>query len=812
MSIISGGSVTGAAAGGYQIERSLRFNSADSAYLNRTPASAGNRKTWTWSCWAKLGTSPLNILSCNSANSDAGNFQLTFSSGAFAVQAWTVNWRVTTQVLRDNSAWYHIIVAVDTTQATANNRIRVYLNGSEVTAFSTTNNPSQNADIGMNQAATTRIGAASDSLANFFNGYLTEINFIDGQALTPSDFGETDSATGVWKPKKFSGTYGTNGFYLNFSDNSNTTLTTLGKDTSGNGNNWTPNNFSVTAGAGNDSLVDTPTSYGTDTGVGGEVRGNYATWNPLDKDDGITSVTNGNLNVVTNGSNGSIKSTIAFPSGKWYWEVTSDAVNSGGTQAIGIIPQSQPPTNNMSDSGKLGYALDVSNTDRKFENGTATSYGTYTQANGAIYMLAFDQDAGKLWYGIDGTWLASGAPASGTNPSSSSISTSTAYCAAVSDNTISGTFTVNFGQRPFAYTAPSGFKALCTQNLPPVTIGATSTTQANKYFDATTYTGTGVARSITNSGSMQPDFVWIKDRTNANDNALFDAVRGATIGLRSNLTNAEVTDAQSLTAFNSNGFSLGTSGSTFTTNFNGSAFVGWQWNAGGSNATNTAGTITSTVRANTTSGFSIVTYTGTGANATVGHGLGVAPSMIICKTRDVAGNPWATYHASIGNTKAIYLNLTNAPDTNSGFWNNTSPTSTVFSVGTLGDVNQNTKLQLAYCFAAVAGYSAFGSYTGNGSADGPFVYTGFRPRWVLIKETGNANSWELLDTARNPYNAADKRLFPNDSLAEATTADTLDIISNGFKPRVSNTGVNRSGGTYIYAAFAESPFKYSLAR
>ena len=810
MAILNTGIV--APTGGYQIERSLRFNSADSAYLNRTPASAGNRKTWTWSCWAKLGTSPLNILSCNSANSDAGNFQLTFSSGAFAVQAWTVNWRVTTQVLRDNSAWYHIIVAVDTTQATANNRIRVYLNGSEVTAFSTTNNPSQNADIGMNQAATTRIGAASDSLANFFNGYLTEINFIDGQALTPSDFGETDSATGVWKPKKFSGTYGTNGFYLNFSDNSNTTLTTLGKDTSGNGNNWTPNNFSVTAGAGNDSLVDTPTSYGTDTGVGGEVRGNYATWNPLDKDDGITSVTNGNLNVVTNGSNGSIKSTIAFPSGKWYWEVTSDAVNSGGTQAIGIIPQSQPPTNNMSDSGKLGYALDVSNTDRKFENGTATSYGTYTQANGAIYMLAFDQDAGKLWYGIDGTWLASGAPASGTNPSSSSISTSTAYCAAVSDNTISGTFTVNFGQRPFAYTAPSGFKALCTQNLPPVTIGATSTTQANKYFDATTYTGTGVARSITNSGSMQPDFVWIKDRTNANDNALFDAVRGATIGLRSNLTNAEVTDAQSLTAFNSNGFSLGTSGSTFTTNFNGSAFVGWQWNAGGSNATNTAGTITSTVRANTTSGFSIVTYTGTGANATVGHGLGVAPSMIICKTRDVAGNPWATYHASIGNTKAIYLNLTNAPDTNSGFWNNTSPTSTVFSVGTLGDVNQNTKLQLAYCFAAVAGYSAFGSYTGNGSADGPFVYTGFRPRWVLIKETGNANSWELLDTARNPYNAADKRLFPNDSLAEATTADTLDIISNGFKPRVSNTGVNRSGGTYIYAAFAESPFKYSLAR
>ena len=821
MAILNTGIV--APTGGYQIERSLRFNSADSAYLNRTPASAGNRKTWTWSCWAKLGTSPLNILSCNSANSDAGNFQLTFSSGAFAVQAWTVNWRVTTQVLRDNSAWYHIIVAVDTTQATANNRIRVYLNGSEVTAFSTTNNPSQNADIGMNQAATTRIGAASDSLANFFNGYLTEINFIDGQALTPSDFGETDSATGVWKPKKFSGTYGTNGFYLNFSDNSNTTLTTLGKDTSGNGNNWTPNNFSVTAGAGNDSLVDTPTSYGTDTGVGGEVRGNYATWNPLDKDDGITSVTNGNLNVVTNGSNGSIKSTIAFPSGKWYWEVTSDAVNSGGTQAIGIIPQSQPPTNNMSDSGKLGYALDVSNTDRKFENGTATSYGTYTQANGAIYMLAFDQDAGKLWYGIDGTWLASGAPASGTNPSSSSISTSTAYCAAVSDNTISGTFTVNFGQRPFAYTAPSGFKALCTQNLPTPAIA-----KGNQYFDVLTWSGTGgssgATRSITGL-NFQPDFLWEKARSSGSGHQLLDVVRGVGQNkvLASNSTGAEPTPANTeslygwLSSFNSDGFTT-TNGTSTWDNWNksGDTYVAWNWKAGGTGVTNTTGTITSTVSANTTAGFSIVVYTGNGIDgATVGHGLGVVPSMVIQKRRDGGIANWRVWHSAIyatsGVTDTLFLNSTAASGADGD--NISGVSSTTFTTRGTGGTNPSGNSCVAYVFAAVPGYSAFGKYTGNGSADGSFIYLGFRPEFVIIKRTDSTGNWITYDAVRGTYNVNGPYVYSNSSATEATSTTVgLDFLSNGFKNRNTYNDANTSSATYIYMAFAENPFKYSLAR
>jgi len=794
--------------GGYQIERSLRFNSADSAYLNRT-FGAGNQKTWTLSAWVKrsaLGES--QIFSNYTSGTDVAWIYFN-SSNELYFQNYEGSNQLelkTTQVFRDVGAWGHLVVTLDTTQATSSNRAKLYWNGVQITTLTTATYPTQNADLKINtNGEAHEIGKASST---YFNGYMAEVYFIGGSALTPSSFGETDSATGVWKPKAYSGTYGTNGFFLKFADNSGTTSTTLGKDSSSNGNNWTPNNFSVTAGAGNDSLVDSPTAYGTDTGVGGEVRGNYATWNPLDKDDGITSVTNGNLNVVTNGSNGSIKSTIAFPSGKWYWEVTSDTVNSGGTQAVGIIPQSQPPTNNMSDSGKLGYALDVSFSDRKFENGTATSYGTYTQANGAVYMLAFDQDAGKLWYGINGTWLASGDPAAGTNASSSSISTSTAYCAAVSDNTVSGTFTVNFGQRAFAYTAPSGFKALCTTNLPTPTIGATSTTQANDYFNAVTYTGNGSTQSITGVG-FQPDWVWLKSRSNATDNELTDAVRGATKSLISNSTAVEATDTNGLTAFNSDGFSLGTDA-----NYNGSArtYVAWNWNAGGSTVTNTSGTISAQVRANTTSGFSIVTYTGNGSSgATIGHGLGVAPSFYVVKNRGSANKDWECYHISLGNTNRIRLNVTSAADTGGTMWANTSPTSTVFSVGSDADVNANTNTYVAYCFAPVAGYSAFGSYTGNASTDGPFIYLGFRPEFIMTRSTSALREWYIYDAARDTYNVSTNFLRANTSAAEGSFT-SYDMVSNGFKLRSSDTAFNGSGETYIYMAFAEFPFKFSLAR
>ena len=337
----------------------------------------------------------------------------------------------------------------------------------------------------------------------------------------------------------------------------------------------------------------------------------------------------------------------------------------------------------------------------------------------------------------------------------------------------------------------------------------------NKYMDATTYTGNGSSQSITNSGSMQPDFVWIKGRSTAYGHQLFDSIRGATTYLASNTTDAESTNAQTLTSFNSNGFSLGTN---VGVNQSSATQIGWQWKAGGTAVSNTAGTITSQVSANTTSGFSVATYTGNGTGgATIGHGLGVAPSMIIIKQRSTAsvnGN-WAVYHQSLGNTGYLALNTTSAVSNDIGYWNNTSPTSSVFSVGTFEVTNRSTATYVAYCWTPIAGYSKFGSYTGNGSTDGPFVYLGFRPRYIMIKTSSAVNDWVVLDTSRNTYNAANSTLYPNLSNAEESPASSvtgIDILSNGFKIRDAKGFWNASGGTFIYAAFAENPFKYALAR
>jgi hypothetical protein len=328
---------------------------------------------------------------------------------------------------------------------------------------------------------------------------------------------------------------------------------------------------------------------------------------------------------------------------------------------------------------------------------------------------------------------------------------------------------------------------------------------------ATLYTGNATARTISNSAngvSFQPDLVWIKMRSAGSylNHHLVDSVRGDGKVLYSNLTNAEDNLGSTAIYTTSTGFGLSAG---VGVNENSQTLVGWQWNAGGTTVTNTSGTISAQVRANTTAGFSVVTFTGTGSAATVGHGLGVAPQMVIAKTRN-AVNDWFVYTQARGATKTLYLNLTNAEATTSAVWNNTAPTSTVFTVGT----TFSTNTCVAYCFAPVAGYSAFGSYTGNGSTDGPFVYTGFRPRYLLWKNASGANGWEIKDTARDTYNAAIIRLNADSSSSESTlgTGTAVDILSNGFKLRDSTGGTNGSGNTYIYAAFAENPFKYANAR
>jgi hypothetical protein len=325
-------------------------------------------------------------------------------------------------------------------------------------------------------------------------------------------------------------------------------------------------------------------------------------------------------------------------------------------------------------------------------------------------------------------------------------------------------------------------------------------------MDATTYTGNGGTLTVTNAGSMKSDLLWIKSRSAATDNYLFDSRRGEGGILISNSTAAE-TVLGSQMSFNSNGFTVG---SLAAMNTNGATYVGWQWQAGqGSTSSNTAGSITSTVSVNATAGFSVVTYTGTGSAATVGHGLGVAPKMIIVKCRSAAFN-WAVYHASLTSASFyLSLNQTIAQTNNSTLWNGTAPTSSVFSVGTAGDTNAGNLV--AYCWAEIAGFSKFGSYTGNGSTDGPFVYLGFRPKFIMFKKTSATGSWYILDTVRNTYNEVNASLEADLSIAE-TSPYPMDYVSNGVKIRTTNTDINASSQTYIYAAFAENPFKNANAR
>jgi hypothetical protein len=783
------------AAGGYNLTRSLRFRKSASAKLTRTPSTAGNRRTFTASMWLKRGLI-INVTSFLSADTNGGSypddFQFYDNKIAFFVNG-SINGLVQTQaVFRDPSAWYHVVLVVDTTQATDTNRVKIYVNGVQQTTTGTY--PTLNYQTYFNSVIGHQIGNSSPD-NNYFDGYMAEINYVDGQALTPSSFGANSPTTGVWQPKKYAGTYGTNGFYLPFTNNASTT--TLGNDFSGNGNNWTTNNISLTAGSTYDSMTDVPT-------LTSATAANFATWNPLKRSyqtGGVTHLpfnfSNGNLTVSAD-NNSSIHetwSTIGVSSGKWYWEVTVTQAASLDVY-VGAINGSFADTSVGSSFGNGAYQNN--GVIQNLSGTLVTSGSTYT--NGDIIGVALDCTNGTVQFYKNNV-------AQGATPSYT-FTSGTLMFAKVNTNDVAGANILNgnFGQRPFAYTPPTGFVALNTFNLPEPTIGATASTQANKYMDATLYTGTGATLSVTNAGSFSPDLVWLKIRSTTGNQYWFDTNRGVYNFLLSDGINAETNATNTLTAFNSNGFTLGTSSGT---NPSGGSMVAWQWRGSDSTAvTNTAGSITSTVSANTSAGFSVVTWTGTGSTGTVGHGLGVAPAMIITKMRNGTTN-WNTYHRSLGNTSYLELNTTNAVQSSGSVWNSTTPTSTIFGIGAYGGSDN----LVAYCFSEVAGYSKFGSYTGNGSTDGTFIYTGFKPRYIMIKRTDSTGQWVVVDTARSPSNVVDAYLFANLDNAEASSSSYyLDILSNGWKIRGTISNLNASGGTYTYMAFAENPYKYSLAR
>jgi len=795
---------SGGSAGGFYpktIDQSLRFNDNDSAYLSRTPASAGNQKTWTWSGWVKrgnLGTlqgifstypaaTPRNFSSLDFGTTDSLQFLNRTSGDVFTGQC------ITNAKFRDPSAWYHIVLAIDTTQATSSDRIKLFVNG-VAQSFSSATYLGLNEDTDINSARATGLFAFPQP-SSFFDGYVAEVHFCDGTAYTADDFGELKS--GIWVAKEPSVTYGTNGFYLNFSDSG-----AIGDDLSGNANDWTANNLAAT-----DVVPDSPTN-------------NFATWNSIYGYGTTTSIcSEGNLKIVANGFDHVPRPTMKLLD-KTYAEFY---INNGSKVTYFYVTQSNKASSiyYLTTGSVVGGA-----------GSTSVASATTGDIIGIYVSVSDDTVEFKKNNVSLGVFSLSG------NLTVDDTLTFELY------NQSSATITANFGQDSsfagnktaqgntdanglgdFYYAPPTGALALCTANLPEPVFDPAADVTPEDHFNVVTWTGDNTSsRGITSVG-FQPDFVWLKRRNpTLGNHQLVDAVRGygtsAMDTLFSNLTNAEVSTNSGLALEYGNIQSLDTDGFTVAAGTNGSqplaevnetsyTYVAWCFKAGGTPVTNTDGSITSSVSANVDAGFSIVSYSGNSVlDASIGHGLSQAPELYIIKNRNGA-YAWITHTTAIdGTLDYLYINLTNAAASTGS----TLPTDTVMHVYNNGEQNQSGFDYIAYCWHSVEGFSKIGTYTGNGSTDGPFVYCGFKPAFIMVKRTNSTGNWVIVDNERLGYNIDNKLLYPNLRDAESGGGVTMDFLSNGFKPRFNSADYNASGSTYLFMAFAENPFKYSTAR
>ena len=814
------------AVAGYSIDNSLRFNDNDSPYLSRTTGTATNTRIFTYSVWVKRGNlGDMNLFNGDDGSDGNNNFDAFYfrADHKIFLYGYAGGDRisiVTNRLFRDTSAWYHLVLSCDTTQSTANDRIKLYVNGVQETSFSPHTQPSQNLETYFNgNSIRQQIGRYPDSNVLHYDGYMAEINFVDGQQLTPTSFGEFDEDSGIWKPIEYTGTYGNNGFYLDFENSGS-----LGADQSGNGNNFTPTNLAST-----DQTTDTPTN-------------NFATFNPLARNNGNT-YTEGNT--VYDYSNNYQKAGIGsqtFSSGKWYAEfkrngsqmphygIAGDTYHSDGN----TVTDTSGSWNNdiKGHTGTVVLQIDGTGTRNIWADGSDTGTDTdFYAGTGDIIMIAFDSDTGKIWFGKNGTWSSSGNPATGSNPTYTysgsatkdfTFAVSTENNSSISANFGNPSFSISSGNSDgngygnFEYAPPSGYLALCTQNL--ATALSPTIDDGSQYFNTITWSGDGSStRSLTGVG-FQPDWTWHKVRSTSASHMLYDSTRGVGKRLHSDQNVAEATETNSgtITSFDSDGFSVDTGASNnFYTNESGRTYVAWNWKAnGGTTSSNTDGSITSTVQANTTAGFSIVTYTGNGngSDQTVGHGLGKECKVVFAKMRTDAGDSWRVFHESVSQSAGgnLFLNGTSGLDTGDPARIKSTNTSTftllAYTSG-YNAVNGSGKNYVAYCFADIEGYSKMGSYTGNANADGTFVYTGFKPSWIMAKNStagGVGYHWYIWDNKRDTFNVADNTLHADQSNAENTFDQDIDFLSNGFKLRGSGVGVN--GGTMIYMAFAENPF------
>ncbi len=882
---------------GDEINQSLRFPTNAGSERLEWATGPSATTSWTVSFWMKLGQVGLatdgTIWQASGASSGPGLY-INHNSAAGSDQGVLRdpnNGYSSGRSLRDPSAWYHVVHTFHASGGT--NRVRIYVNGE--TALDTTG-------VGATiDPGKFRIGGNAQWPQPQFQGYMAEWHFVsDNGNLTAADFGRTND-DGIWVPKTYTGSHGSDGFHLDFADSSD-----LGNDVSGNNNDFTASNFDTADIKLYHPLIDTsdtgvfsnnPASNGPQLAFDGDSGTAYNTGGPgtIDMDDlGADLGTGVSTIVVRNyprtGTNTlTVNSTTATASGNSDQDITINHDGSAittfslagtdtgyfsllkitidGTELVNNtdndVDYLDTPTSNYAtlnplvasssatfSNANLTYAASTTLSDYavgtmamkdkcyweteiiagtnigvgigEITDTSADSYlggtggdthgygfngqiltgavASSTQATyttGDIIGQAYDPETGKWWVAKNGTWQNSGDPASGSGQVATVASASRTIMTP-GINPYSSTHRINYGQMPFLYTAPTGFKALQTNNLPEPTIK-----NGKEHFEAIIWDGNDVDdRAITTTEEFAPDLVWIKCRDSAINHFIYDTVRDAPNRLFPNLTNAEDTGAGHLKSFTSTGFTLGTSGNV---NGTGNDYVAWCWKAGGTAVSNTDGTITSSVSANTDAGFSIVSYTGNlTAGATVGHGLTSAPELIMVKSRDFT-QTWHVKHSGTGNnTDSLSLD-TAAAGINYNAWNNTAPTSSVFSLGPIDGTNKSGEDYIAYCWHSVEGFSKFGSYEGNGSSDGTFVYLGFTPSLIICKNIDAANGWAMFDTTRDPANDGDQHaLFANDP-GDETGSYNIDLLSNGFKCRDTSGDFNGSS-TYVYMAFASNPF------
>ena len=797
------------ALGGKKIEKSLTFDENNQTTLICNLGSSGdatNRKKTTLSFWIKLlrpeqGRGVITAAASGTGASATGTRFHLNSDGTwkFATQVsnstvWAID---SDRIYTDTNAWYHVVMQLDTTQSTASNRVKIYVNGNQDTTFSGSY-PSQNYDDYWS-FGNWRIGDYGGDYGYYYGSrfMIADIYLLDGQSLDPTYFAFTETQTGIWTPKDYTGAFGDHGFHLEFKDDSAATATTMGKDTSGNANNFTPSNFSA-SGDGKSIKTDTPTN--NKPIINGLLNWTY--------DANGDTLREGNLKLT--GSQGwkNISTFRIDGTEKLYYEFVN--TTAAGWQCLGILVITKGDLRNLSsaltDSRVYGFA----STQATYFGGSYTSTSDVPSwSTNDVMSIKYEKGILRLYKnGSLATATASGID-----------QTKEIYAYIANDNASTPVGYVRFDKDSWTQSANAGVDY--TWQLSETGLVSSPTLiRPQRHFDTVTFTGNGSTGQSITSLEFQPDLIWLKNRSATNNHAMVNSVVGRAKGLYPDSNSAEFNSStgRDVASFDISGFTVGEPEQASSTNNNGSNIVAWCWKAGGSSTvTNNDGNNTSQVSVNAEAGFSILTYTGNGtnnSNVTMGHGLGKKPGWVIIKNRDSTAD-FVTWITGIGgsaddNQKNLGLNVTSQAGQNSDQFRYTD--SSVIAVrstdSTNGKVNKNGDNYVAFCWVEIPGYSKFGIYTGNGSTDGPMVDLGFRPAYILLKRADGGAPWRIFDNKRpdiSEYNNNTYRLHADDTTVENTGVPYMDFLSNGFKIKDNGSYINGSGNDYVYATFAAQP-------